>query len=65
MTADQAVLLDYAVREGSVSLAEAAALLPEASRRTLQRTLRALVDAGLLRDVGAGRATRYVPASDC
>lgn len=63
VTADQAVLLEYAVREGSVSLAEAVGLLPEVSRRTIQRTLRTLVDGGLLRDAGAGRATRYVPAS--
>lgn len=63
VSAEQAALLEYAVREGSVSLAEAAGILPGVSRRTLQRTLRALVDAGLLQVVGSARATRYVPSS--
>lgn len=63
VTPEQATLLSHAVREGSVSLAEAAAVLPAIPRRTLQRTLRSLVEAGLLRSTGAGRATRYLPAS--
>ncbi len=63
VTADQAVLLEYAVREGSLSLSDAAHVLPDVPRRTLQRALRSLVDAGLLRVVGSARATRYVPVA--
>lgn len=63
VTADQAALLEYAVREGSLSLADAVGVLPGVSRRTVQRALRALVDTGLVRAVGSARATRYVPRS--
>lgn len=63
VTADQAALLEYAVREGSLSLSEAAGVLPDMPRRTLQRALRSLTDAGLLRVVGSARATRYVPGA--
>lgn len=63
VTPDETKLLEFAVREASVSVSEAVALLPGVSRRTVQRTLRALVNAGLLVAVGAARATRYVPAS--
>ncbi len=61
VTADQAAVLSHAVREGGISLAEASVVLPTTPRRTTQRVLRSLVDAGLLHTSGAGRATRYHP----
>lgn len=64
VTADQAALLEYAVREGSLSLAEATNVLPGVSRRTVQRTLKALVEAGLLHVVGSARSTHYVAPRD-
>jgi len=57
---DDADLLSYVKQFGSISLAEAADILPGMNRRTLQRRLRHLVDVGYLSKVGSARDTRYV-----
>jgi len=56
---DEADLLHYAKQYGSVSLSEAEEILPQYSRRTLQRKLKELVDNGCLESAGASRSARY------
>lgn len=53
-------LLSYATEFGSITIAEAENILPESSRRSAQRYLRQLVDAGFLEITGAARDTRYI-----
>ena len=57
---DEADLLTYALQFGSISLSEAAQILPGLSRRTLQRKLKDLTEGGYLLQTGAARNTRYV-----
>ena len=52
-------ILIYAVQFGSISLSEAEEILPDISRRTLQRKLGLLSDSGYLTKRGAARSTRY------
>jgi Fic family protein len=52
-------ILSYAKRFGSVSISEAANILPGVSRRSLQRIMKKLADDGLLIVKGSGKATRY------
>jgi len=56
---DEVDLLTYALQFGSVSLSEAAQLLPGCSRRTLQRKLKELSDDGYLAPRGEARNRRY------
>ena len=56
---EETELLTYAMQFGSIALSEAEALLPGASRRTLQRKLKALSENGYLTPKGAARSTRY------
>ncbi|HUG52383.1 MAG TPA: Fic family protein [Vicinamibacteria bacterium] len=53
----QAAVLAAIHQAGSISLAGIEPLFPEVSRRSLQRDLKALLDKGLIRDVGSGVAT--------
>ena len=57
---DEMDMLSYTLQFGSISLAEAEKILPERSRRTLQRKLKRLCDNGYLTQEGAARSTRYV-----
>jgi hypothetical protein len=50
----QAAALDLALSEGGLTLATLEQRLPKVNRRTLQRDLKAMVDRGLLREVGTG-----------
>ncbi len=52
LNARQGVLVEALLREKRLSLGDCERLLPEANRRTLQRDLRALVDLGLIDEVG-------------
>jgi Fic family protein len=56
---DETDILTYAIQFGSISLSEAGDILPTLSRRTLQRKLKRLADAGYLVPKGAARSTRY------
>jgi Fic family protein len=56
---DEADLLSYAKQFGSISLAEAMDILPDVSRRTLQRRLKALVDDGYLKLSGDTNNATY------
>jgi Fic family protein len=56
---DEADLLSYAKQFGSISLAEAMDILPDVSRRTLQRRLKTLVDDGYLDLSGDTNNTKY------
>ena len=53
-------LLSYVTKFGSINISEAEYILPELSRRSIQRKLKALVDAGYLELVGETREVRYV-----
>jgi len=57
---EEADLLGYVRQFGSISLAEAMDILPEVSRRTLQRRLKALVDDGYLKLTGSTSDARYI-----
>ncbi|WP_437601024.1 hypothetical protein WMF28_05525 [Sorangium sp. So ce590] len=50
----QASLVAAFLGEGKLSLAACEKLLPDVARRTLQRDLKALMEAGLIADVGRG-----------
>lgn len=50
-----ALALGYVMEHGRLSIADYEALAPEANRRTLQRDLRAMVEAGLLAERGSSR----------
>ena len=56
---DETDLLSYALQFGSVALSEGIDILPHLSRRTLQRKLKNLADAGFLLQKGTARNTRY------
>jgi Fic family protein len=57
---DDADLLSYAKQFGSITSAEAEGILPGANRRTIQRKLSKLVDAGYLKMTGSARNTKYI-----
>ena len=52
-------LLSHSLQFGSVALSEAIDILPHLSRRTPQRKLKNLADAGFLMQKGTARNTRY------
>ncbi|MCL2504436.1 MAG: hypothetical protein FWE94_07605 [Coriobacteriia bacterium] len=53
-------LLSYAQQFNSISLSEAESILTGVNKRTVQRKLKRLVDAGYLEMTGGARNTRYV-----
>jgi Fic family protein len=53
-------ILSYARQFGSVTVTDACGILKGASRRTVQRKLKDLVDEGLLEVSGKGKNTRYL-----
>jgi Fic family protein len=59
LNARQRRVLDFVRREGTLSVRELDALLPEISRNTVKYDLKRLTDAGLLRAKGRGRGTVY------
>ncbi|MDO4611688.1 MAG: Fic family protein [Candidatus Saccharibacteria bacterium] len=56
-------IIGYVSKFGSISISEAEEILPEVSRRSLQRRLKDLVDGGLLELVGETHEARYVLGS--
>jgi Fic family protein len=60
ITHDEADILSYIQQFGSITLSEAESVLPNMSRRTIQRKLKGLVDAGYVQSEGATNGTRYV-----
>jgi Fic family protein len=60
ISGDDADLLSFAKQFGGISLSEAQDILPNANKRTLQRRLRNLVDAGYLQMTGSARDTKYI-----
>jgi DNA-binding MarR family transcriptional regulator len=56
---DEADLLGYIQQFGSITLAEAQDVLPTTPRRTIQRKLKSLVDAGYIELDGATHSARY------
>lgn len=56
---DDIDILVYACQFGSISLSEAEGILPDLSRRTIQRRLAGLAENGYLAQKGAARSTRY------
>jgi Fic family protein len=56
---NEADLLSYIQQFGSISLSEAESVLPNISRRTVQRKLRNLVDNGYIQAVGSTSGTVY------
>jgi len=59
LSANETALLSYAKEFGSIRIAEAEEILKGTPRRTIQRLLRKLVDAGYLKQANAGKATEY------
>ncbi|MEM8993509.1 MAG: Fic family protein [Acidobacteriota bacterium] len=60
----QAAALDHVWAHSRVSIADLQLLFPEVSRRSLRRDLKAMLDAGLLRESGSGPtdpSRHYVP----
>lgn len=57
---DEFDLLSYAKQFGSISLSEAMDILPDLSRRTLQRRLKTLVDEGYLELSGNTSVAKYL-----
>jgi Fic family protein len=55
----QAVVVEALLEGGRLDIEEVEALVPGVTRRTLQRDLRGLVDAGIAVAEGAARATHY------
>lgn len=53
-------IISYVSKFGSISISEAEEILPEVSRRSLQRRLKDLVDGGYLELVGETHEARYV-----
>ena len=53
-------ILSYASKFGSVSISEAEEMMPEVSRRSIQRRLKQLVDNGYLELVGETHEAKYV-----
>ena len=60
LSRDESDIISYITEFGSVSLSEAQEILPDVSRRTLQRVIRKLVSDGYIRAEGAGPAVKYV-----
>lgn len=58
-------ILDYVTRFGSIEIREAEAILPEMNRRTIQRRLKRLVEAGYLELVGETHDAKYVMKNEC
>jgi Fic family protein len=56
----QAVVLEALLEGVPLRIEDALALVPGVTRRTLQRDLRGLVEARIVRGEGAARATRYL-----
>ena len=62
----QMILVGALLERGSLTVAEAAQLLPDVARRTVQRDLKRLAEVGLVTEVGHGatdpnRAYRWSP----
>lgn len=57
---DEADLLSYIKQFGSISVSEAESVLPNVSRRTIQRKLKNLVDEGLVELDGATHEAKYI-----
>lgn len=53
-------ILSYASKFGSISISEAEKFMPEVSRRSVQRKLKQLVEAGYLTMTGEAREAKYV-----
>lgn len=53
-------IIAYVAQLGSISIAEAEEILPELSRRSIQRKLKGLVDSGYLECIGATHEAKYV-----
>lgn len=53
-------IISYVSKFGSISISDAEEILPEASRRSIQRWLKRLVDEGYLELVGETREARYI-----
>lgn len=53
-------ILSYANQFGSITISEAEDILPNISRRTIQRMLRKLVNEGMLRSEGATNGVKYI-----
>ena len=62
LTRDESDIISYVAEFGSINLSEAQEILPEVSRRTLQRILSKLVSDDYLKADGNGPATKYVLA---
>ena len=60
MSLDDADILSYAKRFGSVTISDVAGILPNLSRRTAQRKLRQFVRNGLLTTGGKGKNFKYL-----
>jgi len=57
---EEADLLSYIRQFGSIALSEAEGVLPNTPRRTIQRKLKSLVDAGYISAKGTTNGTKYV-----
>ena len=57
---EESDILSYVAQFGSVDLSEAMEILPEASKRTVQRKLKELVTDGYLEMSGNGPSTKYI-----
>ncbi len=53
-------ILSYVSKFGSISISEAESIIPEISRRSVQRHLKSLVDDGYLEMVGETHDTKYI-----
>ena len=60
LSRDESDIISYIAEFGSIGLSEAQEILPEVSRRTLQRIISRLVSDGYLKADGNGPATKYV-----
>lgn len=59
---DEQDILSYVEQFGSINISGAEKIMPEASRRNVQRKLKNLVDEGYLKMSGEARETKYVLA---
>ena len=60
LSRDESDIISYITEFGSINLSEAQEILPDISRRTLQRIISKLVSNGYIRADGNGPATKYV-----
>lgn len=60
LTREDEDILSYVAEFGAIEISEAEAILPEMNRRSIQRRLKKLVEAGYLKLVGATHDARYV-----